>query len=61
MAVALLASAHQKTFQHQRRHLLMVPNGENSDRKQVQGGGGGISPGDNFAGDNFARGKFRHP
>ena len=24
-------------------------------------GGGEISPGDNFAGDNFARGKFRHP
>ena len=27
----------------------------------IQGGGGGFSPGDNFAGDNFARGKFRHP
>ena len=24
-------------------------------------GGEEISPGDNFAGDNFARGKFRHP
>ena len=24
-------------------------------------GGGKISPGDNFAGENFARGKFRHP
>ena len=30
-------------------------------KPKIQGGGGGSSPGDNFDGDNFHRGKFSPP